>query len=187
MENLPKKVSKTQLSRTINTNERKNVRLILNELTKSNSNITDLCEIFNVEEDRFKYIISKKGMAQEYLDALEIQKKLNTNEILNKSLTALTDMIEGKSVEEVETWEVDANGIRTLKSVKNTKKAPSYSAIEKALKTFAPAKFSDKLKPEQIYSIFLAFNNFLSIECGRPEVAAELHGFMKDFIIKISN
>jgi hypothetical protein len=186
MANTLRKV-KADIVKTITTNDRNNASIIIDELSKSRDTIEEICNRYNMEYQRFCHIVSKPKMALEFQNALDIQKRLNSNEMLNKTLKAWDELISGDAVEERETWVINSGGTKTLQNIVKTKKAPSFQAVERALKTLAPAKFSDKLKPEQLYSIFIAFNKFLINECGGADLVNGMMNYQKEFIMKLNN
>lgn len=175
--------NREELVKNISKEEVKIAHLIIGEIPKSTKDIQELVENYNMDYKRFSFILNKKELAEAYSNALEIRTKLNSNTILNKALKSWEELIEGKAVEEKEIWDVDPQGVKTLKNVMTTRKSPNQASIEKALKILAPEKFSDKMKPDQVIALFMGFNNYLVNSCNRVDLAQELMAYEKEYAL----
>jgi hypothetical protein len=177
--------TKNQICKTVSPRERETALIIINEIPKTQESIQEVCDKWNMDYERFRYVVQKKTLAQQYINAIEMQKKMNTNEMQLKLIKSFEKLVNGGE-EESKQWVIDSNGNKTLKGVRTTTKQPDYRAVEKGLKAFFPAKFSDKIKSEQYWAIFISFNKFLINE-GHTELAEQLQDLEKTFIIKITN
>lgn len=171
----------------ISKQDRADIVRLLTELQNSDDDIKTLADKRYFDWNQLQVMLTKDDKLRNlYEESIQIQKSLRSSRLLKGSLDTLEKMMNGEVKETRTNYVVDKSGKKTPTSITELQKAPDFRAVEKLLKTFAPEQFGDKLSPEKMYSIFMAFNRFIVDVFNRPDLVEELYEIEKAFINKLN-
>lgn len=163
-------------------------RIILNELIRTNKSLPDLCKIYNFNEDEVMQIIDNDTELRKQFDEnLSIQRKLQTQELLYDAMNQLQKLVNDENYEVKENYKVNENGETVKTGETRTKKPVDYRAVEKILSNYASYRFGSGFKSDQLFQIFMSFNQFLTEEYSMYDVVEKIIDAEKIFIQKISS